>query len=189
MSNEDRYKFARWLPKGGIGVEVGVAYGEHAAILLEIVRPERLYLVDPWEKNSDETNRGTTVLKSQAQIDEMCQQVRDRFKGDERVKIIRASSDEASTMFGVVEQYCDWAYIDGQHTYEMVKKDIANWLPWIRAGGVICGHDWTVDCVKKAVEQSCEGMKKGLITNTSWAYKKVFDDSTLSSTLEQPVGA
>ena len=34
-------------------------------------------------------------------------------------------------------------YIDADHTYESVTEDITAWLPKIRAGGVICGHDYS----------------------------------------------
>jgi predicted O-methyltransferase YrrM len=36
----------------------------------------------------------------------------------------------------------DFIYIDGIHTYEQVKKDIENYLPLVKKGGVIGGHDY-----------------------------------------------
>jgi hypothetical protein len=37
----------------------------------------------------------------------------------------------------------DFIYIDGLHTYEGVKNDIKNFLPLVKKGGVIGGHDYT----------------------------------------------
>lgn len=52
----------------------------------------------------------------------------------------------------------DLVFIDGEHSYEAAKKDIHAWIPKIRKGGVISGHDYmdkiTTDTeVKKAVDE------------------------------------
>jgi hypothetical protein len=38
----------------------------------------------------------------------------------------------------------DFVYIDGLHTYDGVKTDIQNYLPLVKKGGVIGGHDYTL---------------------------------------------
>lgn len=35
-----------------------------------------------------------------------------------------------------------FVYVDADHSYEAVKKDINNWWPRIRHGGILCGHDY-----------------------------------------------
>lgn len=36
----------------------------------------------------------------------------------------------------------DFVFIDGDHSYESVKQDITNWLPFLERGGIISGHDY-----------------------------------------------
>lgn len=36
----------------------------------------------------------------------------------------------------------DLVYIDGDHSYDGVKNDIVSWLPKVRIGGILCGHDY-----------------------------------------------
>ena len=36
----------------------------------------------------------------------------------------------------------DLVYIDADHGYQAVKDDIDAWLPKIRKGGILCGHDY-----------------------------------------------
>jgi predicted O-methyltransferase YrrM len=35
----------------------------------------------------------------------------------------------------------DLIFIDGDHRYERVMQDISTWLPKLRYGGILCGHD------------------------------------------------
>jgi predicted O-methyltransferase YrrM len=36
----------------------------------------------------------------------------------------------------------DFVFIDADHVYESVKRDIIAWLPKIKPGGIIAGHDY-----------------------------------------------
>ena len=36
----------------------------------------------------------------------------------------------------------DLVFIDGNHSYKYVTMDIQMWLPKVRKGGILCGHDY-----------------------------------------------
>jgi hypothetical protein len=55
-------------------------------------------------------------------------------------RTIRATSIEAAKLFSA--EYFDMVFIDADHSYDAVKTDIAAWLPKIRKGGFISGHDY-----------------------------------------------
>ena len=33
-------------------------------------------------------------------------------------------------------------YIDARHDYESVKEDLEHWLPKVKLGGIVAGHDY-----------------------------------------------
>lgn len=53
--------------------------------------------------------------------------------------IVSTSSDALSQLEGLK---FDFIYIDGLHTYDGVKEDIKNYLPLVKEGGYIGGHDY-----------------------------------------------
>ena len=44
-------------------------------------------------------------------------------------------------------------FIDGDHEYESVKRDIVLWKEKIASGGLLCGHDRDWDGVKQALAE------------------------------------
>ncbi len=58
----------------------------------------------------------------------------------EEVALIELPSSEAHKF--IKEDSLDFVYIDGNHGYEAIKQDIINWLPKIKDGGFIGGHDY-----------------------------------------------
>ncbi len=75
----------------------------------------------------------------------------ERMKNYNNVIKIKKKSLDAVNDFE--DNSLDCVYIDGEHNYTSVYNDIKYWLPKIKEGGVICGHDYTlIDEVRKAVE-------------------------------------
>jgi len=91
------------------------------------------------------------------------------------IEQIRLPSVEASRQF--VPQSIDVVYIDANHHYEYVKNDILHWLPIVKDGGVICGHDynlmhknWPKLGIQKAVRELL-GEPHAVFKDDSWAVR------------------
>ena len=86
------------------------------------------------------------------------------------VKDIKKNSWDASNDFE--DESVDFIFIDADHKYESVVKDIQSWLPKLKKGGMMSGHDFTQPTagVKKAVEELLPDFKLG--TDNIWIYIK-----------------
>jgi len=146
------------LPRHGTGVEVGVWKGDFSAMLLRLNRPESLFLVDPWA-HADGYERAMYGRRAQPVMDEIYESVVQRFAGRQQVVVRRESSSDAVANLGQL----DWAYIDGDHTYEAVKADLEAYGRLVRPGGVMAGDDyagkaWWNGGVRQAVQEYGEAV-------------------------------
>ena len=66
-----------------------------------------------------------------------------------RAKFIRDWTTEAVKQ--VPDNSLDFIFIDADHAYKSVVRDIEDWTPKVKKGGYITGHDWYMPPVKKAV--------------------------------------
>lgn len=87
--------------------------------------------------------------------------------------VMKVSSKEAKEV--LKDQNFDMIFIDGEHTYEGVKEDIALWKD--NAKVILCGHDYCPQwpSVMAAVDES---LKKTGVTGSIW-YKNVPDSSKI----------
>ena len=86
--------------------------------------------------------------------------------------IVKIKKDAVEASENFENNSLDLVYIDGSHDYENVKKDLIAWLPKVKVGGWICGHDIDlIDNVTKAVHEIV-GKNYRTYPDTSWAFKK-----------------
>jgi hypothetical protein len=139
-----REQLLEFLPKGGVVAEIGVAKGDFSQTILDVVKPERLHLIDPWEfqDREDYSKDGNNV--SNEEQEDRYQSVTNRFKDEistGRVVMHRSYSSDAAKHF--VNRSLDWVYIDGIHTYDGVTADLEDFAPKVTKDGFILGHDFT----------------------------------------------
>ncbi len=86
------------------------------------------------------------------------------------VNIIKGHSIEVSDRYE--NESIDFCFIDGSHEYEDVKKDILAYLPKVKSGGILAGHDYDKiwDGVIRAVNEVFESDFE--VINGSWIHHK-----------------
>lgn len=160
------------LPKGGTCVEIGSWRGDNAARLLASRRPQKMYLVDPWEYREEEKYNdawfGAAGRSGQQDMDAIYESVIARFRPNidsGQLVVKRMRSIDAASSFA--DDSLDWVYVDGDHSYEGVKDDLEAYYRAVKPGGFLAGDDyegpgWWGDGVKRAVDEfavRCGGVK------------------------------
>lgn len=105
------------------GVEVGVLIGGNARDMIENLDIEMIYLVDNFAIGGEKLKKSALFYMSPYE-----RQIKWYFCDSTQIK------DDIKDL--------DFVYIDGSHSYKNVISDITYWLPRIKEGGVLGGHDY-----------------------------------------------
>ncbi len=136
--------------------ELGSYIGESARFILETAGPEStLVCVDTFNGSPDPNDLAAQAIRL-VSPDEM----RGAFEYNtrdlkDRITLIQADSQETAGQFE--DGSFDLVYIDADHTYRGVKRDIEAWRSKVRPGGILCGHDYgapNYEGVKRAVDEA-----------------------------------
>ena len=135
------------------GVEVGVWRGDMARKLLEHFPDlQHLYAVDPWRTfdDYDEKKNDTALLDAAFAT---CVEYSLIYTDAGRMTILRETSVEAARH--LPDAAFDFVYIDANHSYEHAAQDVRLWLPKVKPGGILAGHDYRRDRfgVKRAIDE------------------------------------
>ncbi len=96
--------------------------------------PKELHLIDPWIHQE----APWTKWAKGPEVTNAYHIVQNKFKEDDRVTIHKQSS----TNVNLGEGYFDWVYIDADHSYDSVWKDLCHWWPQVKETGHLCGDDY-----------------------------------------------
>jgi hypothetical protein len=134
-----RFELLPHLPKNGIVAEIGVWNGGYSKRIVELNRPAKLHLIDPW--SDDDGSYVSTYNIKGPTLAERFDAVSRMFEHEPAVAVHRAYSYDVMPSFP--DSYFDWVFIDGMHTYDAVKQDLALADPKVKADGFIIGHDFS----------------------------------------------
>jgi len=128
-----------------IGAEIGVAAGATAMGLLYHLPKLTLLMVDSWATYSPDhpyfkSGDSMACLSREKMDGVMNQAIANTDFAKNRRRIIRNDSAEAASE--ISDSSLHFAFIDADHTYDAVKRDIAAWWPKIMPGGFLSGHDY-----------------------------------------------
>ena len=142
------------FPTNSHFVEVGCWKGRSAAYMAVEIHNSgksiRFDCVDTW---------AGSVTEEPHQTDEYVQSgtLYEKFLSNtETVKhiITPKRGDSVEMAESYEDDSLDFVFIDGDHRYEFVKADIEAWVPKVKSGGIVSGHDygWCTD-VRAAVHE------------------------------------
>ena len=137
-------------------VEIGVFKGDLRKNLNKDWANVDSLLIDPWKNYSREFYNDEANYE-QNKFDVMYDEVNSYWEKDNSVDVLRTTSLEAAAKFKKEGKQFDIVFIDANHSYYSSLSDMQAWLPLVKEGGILCGHDfydWVEDRwgVQKAVQ-------------------------------------
>ena len=119
---QNRLEMVKLLPANAVVAEVGTDRGEFAKHILSTCKPKELHIfeIDPSRIVPENLAAG-------------------RDKGI----ITLHEGDSATNLSAMPNVYFDWIYIDGDHSYEGVKRDITAAVNKVKPGGLLVYNDYT----------------------------------------------
>jgi hypothetical protein len=119
----NRHRAIETLPQGGVIAEVGTQTGHFADHIFKTAKPKQLHLFDLSLEWFDKS-----VL------------VEPIRQGTVKIHL----GDSAAELGKFPAEHFDWLYIDGDHSYAGVKRDIAQAVRTVKRDGMLVFNDYTV---------------------------------------------
>lgn len=176
FSFDDLYdKMVREASSPATFVEVGTWFGASAVYLAGRVKESgkeiKIYAVDNFTAEGSSPLLRAEVAKLGGSFYEVfCENLRKCGVAD-YVTPLAGDSTEMADHFD--DDSLDFVYIDASHYYDKVKLDILAWLPKVKTGGTIAGHDYN-DEHRGVIRAVDEIFGKGgiQVMRSSWVVKK-----------------
>jgi len=111
-------------------VESGTYMGASAAMMLEANHTGHLWCVDKFMVAG--TQKVTEFFLAPYIAANQCE-------------LIVGDSTKAAEMLQHLKGRIDFVWVDDGHAEEDLVRDITSFLPLMRPGGILCGHDWEGD--------------------------------------------
>ena len=150
--------------KNSIMIEIGSFMGESTMLFASTCYFDKIYSIDPY----DGDDMGIEVHFNNWNF------VQEQFKINTRYfDYIEQINDYSQNTYNQFQDNSiDFIYIDADHTYESVKRAIELFIPKLKKGGIIGGHDYSDDWpgVKRAVTEII-GKPTWYFKDTSWLHK------------------
>ena len=150
--------------------EIGVFKGTFSKFLYEHLQPSKLVLFDLFEGQMCSGNQDgnfveyTDLAKDFVQIQEWAKS---------KPEIVFEKGDSSTLLSRYPDQFFEMIYIDGDHSYGGVKRDLEQAVKKVKPGGWIMGHDYEMNMnkaktvynfgVKRAVDEFCETYKQTVL--------------------------
>lgn len=150
------YKTVQLLENSSVCVEIGSYFGASSCFIASALKSKGiLYCIDTWGNHA-------MTYSTEDQEDEYLVE-RDTYEAfkvntynfRDQIRELRGWSTNVVSDFSKLEQKIDFIFIDGDHTYDGVKKDWNAYSPFLRKGSLVVFHDtgWADGVVKLIGEE------------------------------------
>lgn len=127
----DRTELIRRLPQKTVVAEIGTQFGSFAKEILELTQPREFHIFDLSFGSFDRAFFDGDILSG---------------------RVVLHEGDSSTEMSKLPDGLFDWTYIDGDHSFEGVQRDIREAKRLIRPDGYVVFNDYTVYSHLEAIQ-------------------------------------
>lgn len=147
------YDEALKLPAGGVAVEIGSYLGRSTtfigAALKSSPQPATLHAIDTF------TSIGVPGAEGHDTLAKFTEHTAPY------ASVIRVHQGYSTDIVKMWNAPIDMLWIDGDHSYEACSRDIQDWVPFVRKGGLVAFHDYANPCgVAQAVDEHMRPLER-----------------------------
>lgn len=117
------------------GAEIGVWAGEFSEVICQANPGLHLTCVDPWQEYKKYNEKKNNQRRMEIAYSEACARL-----ASFHTTVLRMTSLQAADQ--IPDGSLDFVYIDANHQEPFISQDLAAWVPKVRRGGIVAGHDY-----------------------------------------------
>lgn len=152
------------LPRNPVVCEVGVALGDFSEFMLSALRPREFIGMDLFGLHELETLWGRPtreIFEGKTHAQYYC----DRF-ASHPVRVMEG--DSVAALASLPDGIADLIYIDGDHSYEGVKRDAAQAIKKVKSDGLVIFNDYIMYDHLQGGEYGVVPAVNELVNETDW---------------------
>lgn len=134
-------------------VEIGTWVGKSTCLMAELIRQSGKEIhFDAIEHGKGSPELGAGLLAIQERGSDVFSELTKNITACGLVDYVRPiCADSVQAALFYADHSLDFVFIDGDHTETAVDADIEAWLPRVKFGGVLAGHDFDLQSVRRSV--------------------------------------
>jgi hypothetical protein len=138
----NRYEVLKNLPTGGTAVEVGVAYGDFSIHILNTLKPDLFIAIDSFVITAGKEPWGRHTLQ-ELQCSHQEYYTRLFSEQIQRGKMVVKKGLSWDMLEQLPDNSIDYIYVDADHSYESVSKEIAILKLKVKPQAIVHFNDYT----------------------------------------------
>ncbi len=167
----------RYVPKHGVGIEIGVFWAHFSEQIVERFAPSRLYLVDPWDQLFGERYPAWGDYTLGGTLETDVAKAAAYALAARHPDVVQVIEDFGAPFLATLpDESLDWVYLDAAHDKASVLADLQAIAPKLKPDANILGDDYylnpqaTHKGVREAVNQFAHRTGRKLVLEDDYQY-------------------
>lgn len=148
---EQRLEERRWILQyardNGVGAEIGVFRGHFSSVLCANLKPQKLFLVDPWWTMYGEyfPSWGEYTLFGKLKTRDAYEEAVVRVSPYQETETVFVVQSQFDFLKSLPNEVLDWVYLDSSHQFDATIMELQELEDKVKPDGVIMGDDFWPD--------------------------------------------